>query len=141
MYNEYREINGFSLVNEEKLGRAIEGSPGKEGKATGGVGREASPEAVLAEYDRLGGLVLKGGRKIKTGSFYNFEERAPRAVPEVVYELRDLDGNKVELKEGEEVPVEVKAAEKRAKTKAAEETPEAEEAPKKKRKKVAEDEE
>ena len=141
------QIGQFTLENEEKIDRAINGTPGRGGVAQGGVGKDAKPEAILAEYDRLGGYITKGGRKIKSGSFYDFKNRKPRVEPEVVYELRDLDGNKVELKEGEDVPVEVIAAEKRAKNKKAEaddssSEPE-EETPKtkKKSKKAAEDEE
>jgi len=103
-------IRQFVLENSEKVHRAIEGTPGRGGLAVGGVGKEAKPEEILAEYDRLGGYITKGGRKIKTGSFWDFKQNKARSKPEVVYELRDLDGNKVELKEGEEVPVEVMAA-------------------------------
>lgn len=143
-------IGQFVLENEEKIDRAINGTPGRGGVPQGGVGKDAKPEVLLAEYDRLGGLVTKGGRKIKTGSFFSFKDKKPRTEPEVVYELRDLDGNKVELKEGEDVPVEVIAAEKRNKGKSKskisaddetlsdeEETPKT----KKKSKKAAEDEE
>lgn len=100
------------MVNEEKVNRAIHGMIGREGRLQGGVGENAEPEAVLAEYDRLGGLIRKGGAKVKTGSFYDFDKRTPRKTPDVKLLFRDLEGNEVELSEDEEVPVEVQAAEK-----------------------------
>ena len=71
---------GFFLVNHEKLDRAINGSVGKEGKSYGGVGKDASDAQVLAEYDRLAGLILdQNNQKVANGSFFDFEEGAPRA--------------------------------------------------------------
>ena len=101
---------GYECVNEDKVKRAIEGNIGAQGKLHGGVGEVASDEAKLAEYDRLGGLVLKNGNKVKTGSFYDFANKAPRTKPEVVLVFRDIEGKEVEVPEGEEVPIEVKAA-------------------------------
>jgi hypothetical protein len=105
------QINGFTLVNEEKINRAIFGTVGREGKLDGGVGERASDDAKIAEYDKLGGLILKGKYTVKTGSFYDFEGRSPRETPEVVLVFRDLAGQVVEIADGEAIPMEVKAAE------------------------------
>lgn len=112
------EINGFTLVNEDKVNRAIFGTLGRGGALEGGVGEDASDAAKLAEYDRLGGLVRKDGRKVKTGSFYNFEGKAPHKKPVITLVMRDLEGNEVELGEDEAIPVEVQAADKIAERKA-----------------------
>ncbi len=77
---EQNKINGYVLVNSEKFNRAIFGTVGAEGKMTGGVGEGASPEAILAEYDKLGGLILKDGVKMEMGSFYDFENKCPREI-------------------------------------------------------------
>ncbi len=106
-----RTVNGFIAENHEKWNRAIFGAIGSLGTLTGGVGENASLEAKLAAYDKLGGLITKGGRKIKTGSFYDFAGKKARATPEVSYIFRDLEGEEVVVPEGEEVPLEVRAAE------------------------------
>ena len=105
------QLLGYQCVNDDKVNRAIYGSTGSEGKLHGGVGENASDEAKIAEYDRLGGLITKDGHKVKTGSFYDFDKRAPRKEPEVVLLFRDISGQIVELAEGEELPITVKAAE------------------------------
>lgn len=109
---EFRTLKGFTLVNRDKLQRAVFGSEGSEGKLQGGVGEDAEAYEILAAYDKLGGLILKGKAKVKTGSFFDFEKKSPRKKPNVVLEFRDLKGKKVELGENEEVPIEVQAAEK-----------------------------
>ncbi len=105
-------IDGFSIANDEKFRRAIYGANTQGGKLSGGVGENASNAAKLAEYDRLGGLILKGKAKVKTGSFFDFEDtKKPRTTPKVVLVFRDLNGEEVEIADGEEIPMEVKAAE------------------------------
>lgn len=104
-------IKGYDLANPDKVERMLNGSMGSGGKLVGGVGEKATDEAKLAEYDRLGGLITKGSNKIKTGSFYDFGKKQPREKPEVVFIFKDLEGRVVEIPEGEEVPIEVKAAE------------------------------
>lgn len=75
-------LAGFFLVNHDKLDRVINGSVGKEGKSYGGVDKDASDAQVLAEYDRLAGLILdQNNQKVANGSFYDFEEGAPRVNP------------------------------------------------------------
>jgi hypothetical protein len=118
------DILGYTLVNNEKLNRAIFGMIGPRGSLMGGVGENASDMEKIAEYDRLGGLILKGERKVKTGSFYNFTKKTPREKPEVLLVFTDIAGNTVELGEEEPIPMEVKAAQmiKEQKTKAATKT-------------------
>lgn len=106
-----RTVNGYIAENSEKWNRAVFGSIGAEGALSGGSGEKASGEQKLANYDKLGGLVTKGGRKIKTGSFFDFATQSPKEKPEVIFVFRDLEGNIVEVPEGEEVPLEVRAAE------------------------------
>lgn len=96
------EFGDYLLVNAEKLDRAINGVVGHGGVMMGGVGKDADEQTILAEYDRLGGLILKknGGVaydedeegnetekpvdvKVATGSFYDFKARRPRTKPEV----------------------------------------------------------
>lgn len=114
------DIKGFTLVNGEKVNRAIFGGITQGGSYDGkGVGEDAKPEEILAAYDRLGGLILKDGKKVKMGSFYDFEKKAPRAKPKVKFVFRDLEGETVEIAEGEKIPAEVVAAEKIKKNKAA----------------------
>jgi len=101
---------GYTLVNLEKLDRAIHGTMSRGGQLIGGVGENASDEAIIAEYDRLGGCIKKDKNQVQMGSFYDFKKRAPRAKPDVVLVFRDLQGEVVLLKEDEEIPLEVKAA-------------------------------
>lgn len=111
------DISGFTLVNEEKVERALRGTLNSMGKVAGGVGvfnddgELTNPEAVLVEYDRLGGLIVKEGTndKVKNGSFYDFEKRQPRKEPVVIYVTR-VDGQEIEVPEGTEEPLKVKAA-------------------------------
>ena len=105
------DIKGYTIANLEKWDRAINGTVGAEGKLVGGVGENASDEEKIAEYDRLGGLILKGKRKVKMGSFYDFEKKQPRKKPNVILVLRDLEGEVQEFSEEEEIPAEVRAAE------------------------------
>lgn len=111
-------IKGYELINDEKYDRAINGAIGREGKAEGGVGEEATDELKLAAYDRLGGLILKNGRKVKTGCFCDLaaSKKQDKIVaienPKVILVLNDLAGNKVEIGENEELPIEVQAFEK-----------------------------
>jgi hypothetical protein len=124
-------INEFQLVSLEKLERALNGSVNGENVAIGGVGEGAYFEgdawkrngkelseaevsklefALLAEYDRLGGLITKAGDKVKIGSFWNFKAKKPYETPQVVYTFRDVKGRNVDVPEGKELPGAVKAA-------------------------------
>mgnify|MGYP001574455336 CR=1 FL=1 len=109
MQNEVN-LKDFEVVNQVKWESAIKGSRGVLG-----VGDNASDMEKLAAYDKLGGLIRKNGAALKTGSFYDFEKKAPRQKPEIVYvfpqnhpvEPREV----VEIPEGEEIPMEILAKE------------------------------
>lgn len=105
-----RTVNGFVADNADKWERALHGTIGAEGRLQGGVGDGASPEAKLAEYDRLGGLIRFEGRKVKTGAFWDFEAGKAVAEPKPVWVVT-VEGEQVEVPVGEELPVEAKAAE------------------------------
>jgi hypothetical protein len=111
-------IKGYTLQNEEKINRAIFGTVGREGKLEGGVGEKASEEQILVEYDLLGGLILKGAYKVKTGSFYDIAKKTARKEPEVILILQGINGQ-VEVAEDEDIPLEVKAVQIQAKAKEA----------------------
>jgi 2-keto-4-pentenoate hydratase len=91
---------GFKCVNEEKLERAIHGLKNGDKEVFRGVGDEATPDAVLANYDKLGGLILKDGQIVKMGSFYDFIKKKPREEAEIAF-LIDIDGQRVEVSEDE----------------------------------------
>lgn len=90
------DYGNFLLCNHEKLDRAINGAMGPGGKLIGGVGKNASPEAILAEYDKLAGLIrTKDGRKVATGTFYDFENRCPKKEVTVVLAKEPNQGGPV----------------------------------------------
>ena len=135
------KLGEYNLDNEEKLNRAVHGTMGREGKLVGGVGEGASEKVLLAEYDKLGGLVTKNGIKVKTGSFYDFEKREVRAEPLVTF-LSEVDGEILEVSE-EEASV-LKAAKDKTeaiKAKKKKKVTEEDEKPKKLKRKKNEDEE
>ena len=69
----------FLLYSVDKLDRVINGIMGAQGRLSGGLGKNASIEAIIAEYDKLGGLIrTKDGQKVETGTFYDFINRKPR---------------------------------------------------------------
>ena len=128
------KIKDFILVNEEKVERALNGvpdsRPNSAGQSVGGVGQGAYfdgvwkrdgedlseaevdklESAILAEYDKLGGLIKRGDDTIKTGSFYDIKARTPRKEPKIIFTFRDIKGRYVEVPDGVELPREVKAA-------------------------------
>jgi len=119
-------VKEFLLVNEEKVERALNGSVVGDGTHKGGVSKTDGTYddgALLAEYDKLGGLIKKGSDNVKTGSFYDFKAKKPKATPEIVFTYM-INGKVVEVKDGTELPGIVKAAKILA---------EEEEAPKKKK--------
>lgn len=106
-------ILGFELVNEEKIERAMHGTITRGGVLKGGVGdfqptSEKTEEEertmwemkLMAEYDRLGGLVLKEGLKVKTGAFYSFETKKSRQEPVVTF-ITEFEGQIIEVDESE----------------------------------------
>ena len=79
------DFGDFLLYNHEKLDRVINGEMGAQGRLSKGLGKNASPEAIIAEYDRLGGLIkTKGGKKVETGSFYDFDNKCAKEKPLVI---------------------------------------------------------
>lgn len=73
------DYGDFLLYSHEKLDRTINGVVGQGGRLTGGLGKDASAKAIIAEYDKLGGAIkTKDGRKVETGTFYDFENGKPR---------------------------------------------------------------
>lgn len=113
-------VGGHEYVaeNAEKWDRAVNGTTLEDGGLVGGVGRDAAPEAKLVAYDKLGGYITTGGRKVKTGSFFDFEQGAAVESPEPVLLFR-VDGQDVEVPVGEQLPIEVQASEIAGKKKAA----------------------
>jgi len=131
------KIKGYTLVNESKIKRAIEGQINKEGDFSGGVGEDASDEMKLAAYDRLAGLIKnKKGEKVKTGCFCDLRasKKASRPAtnnspanvvvvvieePEVILEFR-VGREIVLIPEDKPLPINVrvaKAAEEQIKAK------------------------
>lgn len=91
-------VQGYNLANTAKLDRAKEKLP-----------ENATDHDILVAYDKLGGLITKGGQKIKTGCFYNVKSKTAYENPQVVY-LYAVNGRIVEVPEGAELPGEVRAA-------------------------------
>lgn len=116
-------LKGYVIQNDSKYIRAVQGSPNAHGSLTGGVGDKATEGTKLAAYDRLGGLILSGGRKVKTGSFWDFRKKKRVDDPKPIIQIR-VDGELFEYPQGKELPLEVKAKEtldKRRKDKKAKE--------------------
>lgn len=118
------KIGEFKLTNGEKLNRAMEGRIGKNGLLYGGMAekiskgeykpidqqdkkeREVFDNALLAEYDRLGGLIMKGELKVKTGSFWDFVKKCPLEKPNVSF-VTSLDGELLDVSEEEAEAIEI----------------------------------
>lgn len=92
----FQNINGFQIENADKLERVIFGTVGRAGEQVGGLGLDAEPEIVLANYDKLAGFITKDGVKVKTGSFWDFKLKAPRTTPEVMF-IFNIGGDNVEV--------------------------------------------
>lgn len=109
--SELLKIKGFTLVNEDKVNRALNGSGNDKGEFVGGVMKADGTydhDALLAEYDRIGGLIKKGEDKVRTGSFYDFRARKPRAEAAVEFEFR-VNGEVIYVPAEKETPNAVKA--------------------------------
>ena len=124
------KVGGYTFVNYSKHQRAVHGSVGSKGQTFGGVGKDASEAVLLAEYDRLGGLIrTKEGYKVKMGCFWDFVGKKAHEKPEVIC-LFPVNGKEVEVPVGEPLPIAVQAAEiakDEAETEAKEEEEEKEE--------------
>ena len=113
MSKEKKVLLGYTLENPDKLYRCVFGSGSGGDNAYKGVGESATDETKLAEYDRIGGYITKGGKKVKNGSFWDFELKKRREEPEVYFEYRVGEGSldMVHVKEGDALPGEVEAEE------------------------------
>ena len=104
------EVKGYTLVNEEKINRVLNGVPGTDVTGIAKDNGEYDEADLLAQYDKLGGLIKNAdGYIVKTGSFYNLKAKAPHKKPEVVLQFR-VNGRIIELAEGEKLPLEIQAA-------------------------------
>lgn len=123
------KIKDFELINDEKVDRALNGILLSDSSRKGGVGNgavlvegvwqrngvdlipeevEALETALIAEYDKFGGLIRRGSDKVETGSFWNFTAKKAWATPKVTFVYRF--GNKVvKVPDGVELPGEIKA--------------------------------
>jgi hypothetical protein len=121
--------SGYTLVNAEKVDRALNGILKADSTRVGGVGKGAYQESgvwkrdgvelneeeiaklefdLLAEYDKHSGFIKRGSDKVENGSFYDFKGRQPRKEPKVNFIYRF--GNKVvKVPDGKELPGEIKA--------------------------------
>ena len=78
------DLGKFVLCNSDKYERVINGVIGPQGRLMGGLGKDASPEAIIAEYDKIAGLNrTKDGQNVAMGSFYDFEKRKARTEPQI----------------------------------------------------------
>lgn len=68
------------MLSENKLDVVING----DGQKFVGIG-DADEDAILAEYDRRGGLIMKDGKKVANGAFWDFKKKAPRKEPLVEF--------------------------------------------------------
>lgn len=107
------EVKGFQLVNPEKVERALYGTPDAKSVRKGGIANPTSgtfdEDLLLAEYDKLGGLITRNGDRVKMGSFYDFGAGKPREKAEITFVYR-VNGRVVEVADGVELPGSVKAA-------------------------------
>lgn len=107
------KVKGYTLTNDEKVRRVLDGVPTRTGEAVGGILQPDGTydeDLLLALYDKLGGGIRNAnGDGVKTGSFYDFKLKKPKETPEVVLTFR-INGQVVEVPEQEEAPAIVKAA-------------------------------
>lgn len=105
------KVKGFTLVNAQKVERALYGAPNSENEMIGGIADADGTyddDKLLAEYDRLGGLIKKGDDNVKTGSFYDFKKKQPKEKPTVDFVYR-VNGQEVIVPAGKELPGIIKA--------------------------------
>lgn len=113
----------FVLQNEGKVRRVVENTTGSSGNLIKGLGADAKPEDVIAAYDRIAGYITgKEGAKVKTGSFYDFDNKKAFEKPNVVYLFRAPSarggGSKtIEVKAGDPLPLEAQAVQQDEKEK------------------------
>lgn len=117
------KVLGYELGNHHKYERAVNGN---ERESINGVGEDADQALILAAYDRLGGLIMKGKDKVQNGCFCDLEESKKKGKviviedPFIVFEHRDHEGNLHLVDEDEEEPEAIKMAKLVKKEKSAE---------------------
>ena len=100
----------FTLVNEGKVRRVIEGTTGASGQLIKGLGADADHEDIIAAYDRIGGLIRgKQNSKVVTGCFFDVHTKKMIENPKVVYEFR-INSQRVFVDADKSFPFEVQAA-------------------------------
>lgn len=150
------QIKTYTLINSQKVERALNGTPRGDNTLIGGVANGAYYEGnvwkregvelseddvaklehnILAEYDKLGGAIKRGSDSVKTGSFYNFKAKKPFETPNVIFTYK-INGRFVDVPEGEPEPGEVKALKILQESEQASQEEEAEEKKEKKSKRV-----
>ena len=75
-------LGKFELLNVVKVRLAIENLEK--------VGKEVNQENLLPEYDKLGGAIKKGGRKLEIGAFYDFLNKKAKKI-EDYYKIGEED--------------------------------------------------
>ena len=68
----------YELRVEPKAARAVEAATVQARQER----HEPTGEEILAEYDKLAGLIHKNGVKVETGSFWDFENRCAKFTKE-----------------------------------------------------------
>jgi hypothetical protein len=68
----------YELKVEPKAARAVEAATVQARLER----HEPTGEEILAEYDKLAGLIHKNGVKVETGSFWDFENRCAKFTKE-----------------------------------------------------------
>lgn len=124
-------IGDYTLLNHEKLGRVLDLLEGVIAPQNADEARVLADcqalgdqdMAILNMYDRLGGAIRSGERKLAMGTFYDFNARAPRNKADIdeadysdEYVLVRKKSNK--SKKSESVSDRVKRLEKTAKKEA-----------------------
>lgn len=86
-----KKVSDYTLPSDAKFKRIKQAMP----NATGA--------ALLAEYDKQGGLILKEEkgeyRVVPTGTFYDFDKKAPKVKEEKKEDKEDKEDDKKESKE------------------------------------------
>ncbi len=106
-------VKKYTLKNSEKVDRALNGTLLGNGSKIGGIVKEDGSyddDALLAEYDKLGGLITNNdGDIVKTGSFYDFKNKKAKTKAEVMLTFK-INGRVVDVPEGKEMPKIVEAS-------------------------------
>lgn len=85
----------FKLAYGPKVHRAIHGDESNPNAVQHGVGLDAAPEALIAEYDRIGGLILLNGKKVKSGTFW--DSRRQKAIEKPAIEIQKRPSAKASI--------------------------------------------